>query len=58
MKNIQTTFGRGSETYLRPELTTTDVAVESGFAATETYPGGDASPLSRTFDDWGDPIEE
>lgn len=62
MKKIQSTFGGGSKTYLRPELFTTEIAVESGFAATETFPGGEAKPFDawgdQLSDAYGDPIEE
>lgn len=62
MKKIQSTFGGGSKTYLRPELFTTEAAVENGFAASETFPGGEAKPFDawgdRMFDAYGDPIEE
>ncbi len=58
MKNNHSTFKGGSESYLRPELVTTEVVVESGFAATETYPGGNAGPLTRSFDAWGDQLSD
>lgn len=62
MKKIQSTFGGGSKTYLRPELFTTEIAVESGFAASETFPGGEAKPFDawgdQLSDAYGDPIEE
>ncbi|WP_300748648.1 hypothetical protein [uncultured Alistipes sp.] len=62
MKKIQSTFGGGSKTYLRPELFTTEVAVENGFAASETFPGGEAKPFDawgdQLSDAYGDPIEE
>lgn len=62
MKKIQSTFGGGSETYLRPELFTTEAAVENGFAASETFPGGEAKPFDawgdQLSDAYGDPIEE
>ena len=60
-KNIMN-LGGGSKTYLRPELTATEVVVETGFAASETFPGGEAKPFDvwgdRMTDAFGDPIEE
>jgi len=62
MKNCTMNFGGGSRPYLRPELEATEIAVESGFAASETYPGGSAKPFNawgdRMYDAYGDPIEE
>ena len=62
MKQTITNIGGGSMPYLRPELAATDVAVETGFAASETFPGGDAQPLNawgtRMTDAYGDPINE
>ncbi len=62
MKQIITNFGGGSKPYLRPELTTTEVVVETGFAASEEFPGGNAKPFNawgdRMFDSYGDPIDE
>lgn len=61
MKQNITNFGGGSKTYLRPEVTATEVVVETGFAASEA-PGGNAKPFDawgdRVFDAYGDPIEE
>ena len=42
MKQNITNFGGGSKTYLRPEVTATEVVVETGFAASEAFPGGNA----------------
>ena len=58
MKKIHSPFGGGSKTYLRPELFTTEAAVENGFAASETFPGGEATPLARPFDAWGDQLSD
>ena len=62
MKQNITNFGGGSKTYLRPEVTATEVVVETGFAASEAFPGGNAKPFDawgdRVFDAYGDPIEE
>ena len=62
MKQNITNFGGGSKTYLRPEVTATEVVVETGFAASEAFPGGNAKPLDawgdQVFDAYGDPIEE
>lgn len=38
MKQNITNFGGGSKTYLRPEVTATEVVVETGFAASEAFP--------------------
>ena len=49
MKQNITNFGGGSKTYLRPEVTATEVVVETGFAASEAFPGGNPTP----FIEWG-----
>ncbi len=60
-KNIMN-FGGGSKPYLRPELAATEVVVETGFAASESFPGGTAKPFDawgdRMTDAYGDAIEE
>ena len=62
MKQNITNFGGGSKTYLRPEVTATEVVVETGFAASEAFPGGNGITGTgggdRVFDAYGDPIEE
>jgi len=62
MKQYDKKFGGGTRPYLRPELTATEVVVETGFAASEGYPSGTAKPLDawgdRTFDAFGEPIDE
>ena len=62
MKQNITNFGGGSKTYLRPEVTATEVVVETGFAASEAFPGGNAKPFNEWGDQmpdaYGDPIEE
>ena len=61
MKQHSTKFGGGSKPYVRPELTATEVVVETGFAASEEFPGGTAKPLDawgdRMFDAFGEAIE-
>ena len=49
MKQNITNFGGGSKTYLRPEVTATEVVVETGFAASEAFPGGNAKPFKCLF---------
>ena len=62
MKENAMNFGGGLQPYLRPELTATEVVVETGFAASEEFPGGTAKPLDawgdRMFDAFGEAIEE
>lgn len=62
MKQNITNFGGGSKTYLRPEVTATEVVVETGFAASEAFPVGNAKPFNEWGDQmpdaYGDPIEE
>ena len=47
---------------VRPEVTATEVVVETGFAASEAFPGGNAKPFNEWGDQmpdaYGDPIEE
>ncbi len=62
MKQTITNLGGGSKPYLRPELAATEVVVETGFAASESFPGGTAKPFDawgdRMTDAYGDAIEE
>lgn len=62
MKENAMNFGGGLQPYLRPELITSEIVVEKGFAASEEFPAGTAKPLdawgNRMFDAFGEPIEE
>lgn len=47
-------IGGGKLPYLTPEVSTTEIAVERGFAASETFPSGGARP----FDAWDDESQD